>query len=282
MEDRLQVFLEYTATKRVGNTWPAEYVYVVPKKGDVFLYGDLKQWQGEVTPETKKTLYIEIECCCGGDYGKWSEVAVSNHRSFLRLFKTVEGVHGYTGGFGTFGVVVRADVAESNKEIKRIIDDLENYPVVDEDDLYKLQETYQNKALSDPWFYDSFRSDIHLENSQITGITKLLANNKWLKRQILKTIFDRGGQVEWEYECGGAYLRRDQIVPYLEDRLLLTRGKKSIWPSLVNRKWSTPEYEEHYLLYIASEADLLLLVDREWQTPEFTDMYENRIRGRNV
>lgn len=244
MGDNLQVFLEYTAKKSVGKI--GEYVFVVPKTGDVFQLADLEQWQDEVTPQQKKILYIEIECCSGSDYSNTSHIAVSNHRSFLKLFKHIEGVHDFIGGFGTFGVVVRADVAESNKEIKQVLDDLENYPVVDEDDMYELEMGYRDEAMKDHWFIDKFRQDFHVTDEYITGIEKLIASDRWLRKQIYHVIDARDGQADWSYEDRSAYLKNEDIVPYLEDELLLKRCKKSMLALLVDRKWSEKQFEEMY------------------------------------
>src|SRR5208283_2158426 len=91
---------------------------ILPDTLSRFSWSDLHPYDGEVNEETLKTIYITPDLLSGGDYSNSSVVHVSNHRSFLKEFKNVEGVYDVYGAFGSFAVAIRADVAESNERIK--------------------------------------------------------------------------------------------------------------------------------------------------------------------
>lgn len=69
-----------------------------------------------------------------------------NHRSFLKDYKDIDGIHDVSGGYGTFAVAIRQDVYESNDEIKEIIDGLENYCLINEEDYSELETEESDKA----------------------------------------------------------------------------------------------------------------------------------------
>jgi hypothetical protein len=114
-----------------------------------FSWSDLHPFNGEANEEALKTIYIIPDLLSGGDYSNSSEVQVSNHRTFLKEFKNAEGVYDVYGDFGSFAVAIRADIAESNERIKETLDGLENYPVIDDDDMSELRNEWEQLAVQD-------------------------------------------------------------------------------------------------------------------------------------
>ena len=111
---------------------------VLLEKGNRYSISDFKHYQGEVTEALYKSLVIQPPQLSGSDYsGGITER--SNHRTFLRQFKDVDGVYDLYGGFGTFGIAIRLDVYTINDDIKEVIDALQDYCLVSEDDYSELE-----------------------------------------------------------------------------------------------------------------------------------------------
>lgn len=117
MSPALTPYYTFDGEQLIKGVW--ELIILDP--GSRISWSDLHPFNGEANEETLKTIYLVPDLLSGGDYSNSSEVQVSNHRSFLKEFKNVEGVYDVWGGFGSFAVAIRADVAESNEQIKSLI-----------------------------------------------------------------------------------------------------------------------------------------------------------------
>lgn len=221
-------------TKVKDQYW--EYIHK-PERGDSLYYGDLK----EANPDEykKNELYIMPEFISGGDYANSGTVEISNHRVFLEQFKNTKGVHDVYGGYGTFAVAIRADVYESNKEIKEIIDKLNDYPLIDDEDLSNLEVELSDKAW-DSWARDDMldlirKSHPSLENYEADDDFDYL----------FYQASDEAGEY-WEAEQGGSmFIRLENITPYLRDRLIVKITKHEDLPLLVGHDWVSKEaYKE--------------------------------------
>ena len=217
---------------------------IILETGSSISWSDLHPYSGEVNEETLKTFYLVPDLLSGGDYSSSSEVQVSNHRVFLKEFKNVDGVYNVYGGFGSFAVAIRADIAESNERIKETLDGLENYPVIDDDDMSELRNEWEQLAVQDM---------IHgIQNSIENDLEELIKDTDTDSEKIELIIWDGINELglEWSYEDSSAYLDADKVLPYVEDRILLEQCK-----------------------------DLPLLVDRKWSCDKTQTMYEQKLKG---
>jgi len=195
-------------------------------------YGDFHEFKGTVTEELLKTLYIIPDLLSGGDYCNSSEVNISNHRTFLKEFGKVAGVHDLYGGYGTFAVAIRADIAELNDAIKETLDGLENYPVIDDEDISNLRNDWEQEAVKD-MVHNVQRS---IENDLEEYIKDTEVDSDKIELIIWDCINDLN--LDWSYESNSAYMDDDKITPYVEDKILLERCEKTMLPLLLSRKWS--------------------------------------------
>jgi hypothetical protein len=180
----------------------------------------------------------------GGDYCGSGELQISNHRVFLKEFDTVEGVYNVSGGWGSFAVAIRADIAESNEQIKETLNGLENYPIIDDDDFNELRNKWEQDAVKD--MVHGIQSD--LENN----LEELIDDTDTDSEKIELLIWDGINELnlEWSYESNSAYLDADKVLPYVEDCILIERCK-----------------------------DLALLINREWSCNKTRSVYEQKLKG---
>lgn len=197
-----------------------------PVTGVRYSYGDFKLYRGEVTDEEKKGFYILPDLLCGGDYSG-AACTRSNHRVFLRDFEHIEGVYDLYGGYGTYAIAIRADVAEENEDIKEILDSLEsNSPAIDEEDVMALEQEWAEAAMKDV-VSDLIRS-INLDDYLPEG-----DYDEDIEAFASEGIEDLG--LEWTYENTSAYMDTKHVQPYVEDRLLIKHCTDM--PLLITRKW---------------------------------------------
>ena len=211
---------------------------IILDTGSRLSWSDLHPYNGEVNEEVLKTIFIVPDLLSGGDYSNSSEVQVSNHRVFLKEFKNVEGVHDVYGAFGSYAVAIRADIAESNEQVKETLDGLENYPVIDDDDMSELRNEWEQLAVQDM---------IHgIQNSIENDLEELIKDTDTDSEKIELIIWDGINELNLElsYENNSAYLDADKVLPYVEDRILLERCKDL--PLLVERKWSCNQTQVMY------------------------------------
>ena len=164
----------------------------------------------------------------------------------MKEFKNVGGVHDVWGGFGSFAVAIRADVAESNERIKETLDGLENYPVIDEDDMSNLRNEWEQEAVKDM---------VHgLQNGIYNDLEELIEDTCIDSDKIELFVWDGINELnlEWDYESNSAYLDADKVLPYVEDVILIEQCK-----------------------------DLPLLIDRKWSCNKTQTMYEQKLKGGN-
>jgi hypothetical protein len=102
---------------------------------------------GDVRPvevaEATLTDYFEPNCMGGSDYSGGS-VEVANHRVFTNEFGDLPGVHEIYGDFDTYGVVIRLDCI--TPRMIEIFEDLDNYPVIDEEAMSEVEREAEDEA----------------------------------------------------------------------------------------------------------------------------------------
>jgi hypothetical protein len=112
-------------------------------------YGDLKPLDKHQTPEP--TDFLVPDALSGSDYCSSGSVEVSNHRVFLDQFKDSPNMYDVYGGYGTFAVAIRLD--SITDEMVEVLNALEDYPVIDEEDLSEVEceaeeETWSNCSMT--------------------------------------------------------------------------------------------------------------------------------------
>jgi len=198
--------------------------------GGRYSYGDFKPYKGKATEALYKSLFYLSAHLEGSDYSGGS-CERSNHRVFLKQFKDTEGVYNVSGGMGTYAVAIRLDVYEHNNEVREVLDSLEDYCVLDEEDLGQLEHEWQCEAMPD--ILHNLTSKIDLEN-YLPDFD--IDNEKDLEQIVWDGINECN--LNWVHEHNSAYLAPDSVQPYVEDILLLNNCTPALLPRLINRAWS--------------------------------------------
>ena len=228
----------YEGYQLINHVWEP----IVPQAGDRLSYGDFKAIPkgsyAEAEHSNEAELYIMPEEMSGSDYSG-GIASVSNHRVFLKEFGKVEGVYDVYGGYGTYAVAIRADVAEANEEIKSTLAGLTDYPLIDEEDWSNIGAEWQRKAMPD--ILRNIQRDLNIEE-YIEDADRYIENDEILEELVWKAINELN--LEWAYEYDSAYLSSDKVLPYIEDRILLQHCNDM--PLLINRKWSCNQTQTMY------------------------------------
>ena len=136
-------------------------------RNDDLLYCDLhEEDQGrDLSSDVMKVF--EVPYCAGSDYSG-STIEHCNHNTFLELTKENDwkGVRSCPGGYGTYCIVI-SEPASLNPEIVELLQNLETYPVIDQDALFEhemevKQEWWDNIGLDD--FRDELQEALIKEN----------------------------------------------------------------------------------------------------------------------
>ena len=165
-------------------------------------YGDLKSLH---TNEATDTDFLTPELLSGSDYCSSSSVEVSNHRVFLAKYGKLPNVYDVYGGYGTFSVAIRLD--SITPEMIEDLNALEDYPVLDEDDLGEVESETEQES------WDSFvRSDFIQElTKKFPGLDLTDLSNDRLDI-LFYNLMDRTNTY-WEHEAGNtAFIRLKNMV----------------------------------------------------------------------
>lgn len=230
---------KFSGSERTPDGWQD----IILENGCTYSYGDFHEYTGEVTEALKKSLFLMPTLMSGSDYNGGS-VNLSNKRSFLKLYEEVEGVYEVEGGYNTYGVVIRLDVYESNADIKKTLDSLDNYPLVDEEDHSALESDWDNEYMTDILIPDLIR-DIDLE-TYIHDYEKHLEDKEAIEHLAWDGMNDLSLQMG--HETNSSYLSSEdqaKLQSYIEDRLLLDHCTEL--PMLVGREWSHKDLRQKFL-----------------------------------
>jgi hypothetical protein len=219
------------------------YVYIgaedkPPKR---LSYGDFDR----APAGTEEPVYIFPSLLGGGDHAGTGLENASNHRVFWKRFRRVAGVHNLYGGYGTFAIAIRKDVAESKEAIRETLADLEEYPLISEEDHSMLEMEETRKSWED-WGRSGFIHDLtkalNLEEDSLEEILKQLFPED---TDPISTLFNECAEDANEYwrdDNGSMYIDIEKIVPYAGDRILLHTTPQHDLPLLIGRKWSSSKY----------------------------------------
>jgi gamma-glutamylcyclotransferase (GGCT)/AIG2-like uncharacterized protein YtfP len=165
----------------------------------------------------------------------------------MKRFKNTEGVYSLFGGYDSYSVAIRVDIYESNEEIKKTIDALEDYPVIDEENLSELENEIENKSLK-VYISDNKNSIYrHVEREgdieDIEEIIDTLPDEDYIEQIAWEGI--SALNLNWSHEQNSAYLSNIlQLIQYIEDRLLIDHCKD--FPLLINREWACGDTKQKY------------------------------------
>lgn len=214
-----------------------------PEPDQSLAYGDLISCPHREYPD--KELFVMPKYLSGSDYCNSGVVEVSNHRAFLEEFKDVEGVHEVWGGFGTYAVAIRLDVYESNEEIKGVVNALDDYPVLDQDDLSRLEDERSQEAWDD-W-------------ARADALRLLQKSHEYLEEfdddfdDDFYRACDESGTY-WAFESGNSiYIDFERVIPYVRDRLLARIAPLKDLPLLVSHDWVSKEAKGLFLSRLKGE-----------------------------
>jgi len=234
-----EAYHTYDGVEYINGQWEDTILEV----GQQYPCKDFKQYTGPITEDTLSKLYIIPDLLSGSDYSGGT-VNKSNYRSFMKLYKDTEGVYGLFGGYNTYSIAIRADVAESNEDIKSTLDTLEDYPIIDDDNYNTLETEIECESLK---VYISDNKNVicrHLEEyiENIDDIIDAIPDE-----DLEQIAYDgiNNLNLNWIHEPQSAYLTHvEELVSYIEDRLLIDHCKEL--PLLINREWTCSDTNQKY------------------------------------
>jgi hypothetical protein len=227
---------KFTGMQNVGGTWQETPL----ETGCSYSVADFEGYNREVTEDLRKSLFIQPELLAGSDYSGGT-LQRSNNKAFLDSFGDVEGVYEIRGGMGTYGVAVRLDVYENNKEIKETLDSLEDYPLINEDLFSEMENELDCVAMKD--IVSDLCRDINLE-IYIPDYDDLLEDTEKIEQYAWDAVNDLN--LEFTHENDSSYLNSNELQTYVEDMLLINNCNRNKLPLLINRKWSCSETEQKF------------------------------------
>jgi hypothetical protein len=187
--------------------------------------------------EDQKKFYIFPEGCSGSD-SSGKIYHVSNYKVFIRDYLDHEGVYKIDGDQCSYGIAIRYDVYQNNRDITEAINCLECEAILDDQHFIKLEQEWINEAISEAYndiyseidWDEDFDDDPEIENQELV--------EKWIREAIEYLA------IEFTDEYTSYYLNTDEIIPYIKDRLILCR--KDL-PLYTNWEWSC-EYTKKVFL----------------------------------
>lgn len=188
-----------------GGSYVARYRHEDPiEPGETYRLGDLVKGAGDG--------WVQMEAACGSDYSG-SSVTASNFRVIKEKFAQNPDVAFYSCYCGGYGVLVRME--PTTQDVRDMIASLNNYPVIDEDDLTNLEIEWADDA----WDYcyasdfrralekrfDNIEDDIEsLDLREFFEFHREFANQYWQSEHASMYI-----DIDWiadhvasQYECG--------------------------------------------------------------------------------
>lgn len=207
--------------------------------GCSYSLGDFEDYRGEVTEALSKSLFILPKLLSGSDYSG-GMIERSNFRVFMKDYKEVDGVYEVFGGYGTFGVAIRLDVYNSNSDIKEALDAIEDYPVINDEDLSEMEHD------ADQILVTMTAKDLPREidlYKYIPDIDTILEDTDMIETLIWSAVDELN--LNFEHENNSSYIRDEgQIQRFVEDSLLINHCTKL--PLLINREWITKNLEQQF------------------------------------
>lgn len=166
-------------------------------------------------PELKDNdLYLVSSYLQYGDYDNSCMVERSNYKLFMESYKEESGIFDISGGYGSSGIAISIqyllspDNEEKAQSIIDLLNGLNDYPCIDDEDMSNMEYDAFYEALNDYGI-----SDTCDELAKKYGITVYKYDEEKLKELILE--IDRQGNPVFMIESGGlCYIDiKDSILP---------------------------------------------------------------------
>jgi hypothetical protein len=195
--------------------------------------------------EDQKKYYIFPERCSGSD-SSGNIHHVSNYEVILRDYIDHEGVYDIKGDMYSYGIAIRYDVYQNNKDITEAINCIECEAVLDDQHLIKLEQEWINEAISEAYnnIYSEIDWDDDFDDPEIENQELI---EKWIREAIEYLA------IEFTCEYIRYYLNTDEIIPYIKDRLILCRKHL---PLYTNREWSCEYTRMKFIEKLANGSDI--------------------------
>ena len=221
---------------------PIEWRQPCPNEADSLSFGELSTYSLElcrelgpslskVSPEEAAQLLCERKLwrrcslvwisshCQGGDYGGCTH-NVSNARVLIDEFSSPE-LREIAGGYGSLGVAV--DPRYLSEDLLENLQSLENYPVLDEDDLSHYEMELQCEAW-ESWAEEEFRRALEIRLSEISSEEEAERTAEGLSSETLYEIFHQAleaGNLYWAHECAtSAWIDCEEVASEVPDESL--------------------------------------------------------------
>jgi len=141
-----------------------------------------------------------------------STVERSNCRSFLEMFNQDEDQYSgkiweVYGGYGTRGVVILKSLFDENEEIQEVFENLDDYPLLDEDDWSTLEIEIQDESWEDWIKFDLIRL---LEKDNLINEDY---DEEKIQDQFYKIINEKDLYFIHE-DAVSAYIDLDEVIKY--------------------------------------------------------------------
>ena len=178
---------------------------LAPDNASDFSYGDLRSVTRETEPSYQH--FIMPDYMAGSDYSG-SSAERSNYNVFLERFRELRGVKPVYGGHGTYAVAIQLNTF--SEDLVEVLNDLRNYPLIDEEAQSSLEIENQNEAWN-----DYYRSDFVNLLQKTFDLEDIWEENA-PEDSVLDEFFDEmreKSNTYWEEETGGgASIDLDRIV----------------------------------------------------------------------
>ena len=195
-------------------------------------YGSFKFCKYPEGYTDKELFYIPDEFT-GSDYSG-SLYNKANHDAFLKDFKR-EGIYDVYGGFCTYAVAIRKDVAQQD-DIKEVLEEVQNFGIYSQETCDALEEEYKKRAWKN-WL----RSDLVRQiNHKVEGL-------KWSERNILRLFYEACNETntEWESDGGNTLtINEDGIATYIAEEIIAKKTSKKELALLLGKSWGNIKAEE--------------------------------------
>lgn len=109
---------------------------------------------GELKPSDYfNSKYLGYSDYSGSIYNK------ANQQIILEEFSNVDGILQIYGGYSYSDILIRLDVLNENEELQKMVLGLEDYPILNEDNLWKLEEEAKEEAWKN-WALGDFKKEL--------------------------------------------------------------------------------------------------------------------------
>lgn len=221
---------------------PCEWRHPCPNEADSLSFGELSTYSLELCRELGSSLSkispeeaVKLLCqrklwrhcalvwisshCQGGDYGGGTH-NISNARVLIDEFSSPE-LREIGGGYGSFGVAV--DPRYLSEDLLENLQSLENYPVLNEDDLSHYEMELQSEAW-ESWAEREFRDALENRLSEISSEDEAENATEEISSETLYELFHQAletGNLYWSHECAtSAWIDCEEVAAEVSEENL--------------------------------------------------------------